>query len=725
MNTTRVLTSTALALLFGALATAATTNTTLTVDATGTIGANGLSASGTASLTGIGNGTFSGSLATADLVTGKASFTITLSNGTITGTLTIPLTLISNIIQGIASSGTVVGTITGGTGDFAGATGSFPALTGSGKSSSATAFSLSFAGAGTITTGGTTGGGPTSPTPKITAVLDAGGYTSGIAQGSIFVVKGTNLSPAEVAFTSYPLPTTFHNVKITFTPTSGGSGTDAYMVYTCCSATQTQLAAVLPSTLAAGNYNVTVTNNGVTSAPFTAAVVQRKPGLITQDGSGTGLALVDNYISATQLDVNRFTTGVVSGATISPAKPGQTLIAVGTGLGAVTGGDNIASPGFDFASNGVTVRVIVGGVSIVPLYAGRAPGFAGEDQINFTLPSNVPTGCTVSFQISVNGVLSNSSFISIAPDASSSACVYPGFTSQQLQSFDQGVSYTLGSFGLNQLSETLPQVGTVKLNSVSGLFAKFTGFQLSGVAQYQPVQSGSCQVLHVTGTQGGGVSSGGTAAVLDAGAITLNGPAGSNISNMTLKQDATNIYSLALASDGLPSIPGVTGGTGTIVAGAYTLSGAGGKDVGKFNASLTVGPPLTINGGLPTTITRSSGMPLTWTGGNPSDLVEIVGYAGTITGTGANATTDATEFICTSTAGQGGFTVPASVLNQLPAVSSNQVTNGTGVTSLEVLSTVNPTSGNGQFTAPLTAGGSIDAGFFLALVGYAGTPSYQ
>ncbi|HEV2448006.1 MAG TPA: hypothetical protein VGS58_18880, partial [Candidatus Sulfopaludibacter sp.] len=439
-----------LALLAGAALHAATVNTTLTVNATGAISASGITVSGTATLTNIGNGQFS---ATASLtgLTGSsigAPYTITLSGGTLTGTVLIPSTLLT----GASTSATGSATVTGGTGSYAGATGSFPSLSGSGGFTPTGGITLTFTGAGSITTGGTGGGGggggATSPT--ITAVLDAGSYTKNIAQGSIFVVKGSNLSASGFTQLSFPLPTTSGGVKITFTPASGGSGTDAYLVYLYNQSGVNQLAAVLPSTVATGNYNVTVTNNGAASTPFSVTVVQRKLGLITQDSTGTGLAVVQNYISATQLDVDRFTTGSISGITISPAIPGQVLIAWATGMGPVSGGDNTASPGFDFTKNGVNVQVIVGGMSIAPLYAGRAPGLAGADQINFQLPSNIPTGCAVSFQVSVNGTLSNPGFIAIAPDASSSACVMPGFTAQQLQNFDQGGTYTVGAFSLTQ-----------------------------------------------------------------------------------------------------------------------------------------------------------------------------------------------------------------------------------------------------------------------------------
>ena len=717
-----------LALLLGATSQAATTNTTLTVtNATGSFSASGISATGPATFTnGIPSGTFKATLSLTP--TGSnyvAPFTITLTtNDTITGNLLIPQKLVTDALSGSSSGNTGNGSavITGGTGAYAGATGSFPTLSATLGGSILTSFTISFSGAGTITTGGTGGGGTTTPTVTVTDVLDAASYTKNIAQGSIFVVKGTNLSASGFTQFSFPLPATSAGVKITFTPAAGGTGTDAWLVYLYNQNGVNQLAGILPSTVAPGNYNVTVTN-GTASAPVAVTVVQRKIGLITQDSTGSGLAVVQNYISAAQLDVDRFTTGSVSGTTISPARPGQVLIAWATGMGPVAGGDNTASPGFDFGANGVSVRVLVGGTSITPLYAGRAPGLAGADQINFTLPANVATGCTVPFQVSVNGALSNPSFIAIAPDANSNACVYPGFTAEQLKNFDNGGSYTVGSFGLTQISINIPGTGpgtgTFKTNAASGGFFRFTGFQLSGVSQYQPsaIGSGACQVIHTTSGASGGKVPSGTITGLDAGTVTLNGPAGSNIANLAFQQDAKfNSYSLSLGTEGL-NIPGQTNPNTSLVAGTYTVAGNGGKDVGKFSAQVTLGSPLTVTGGLPATINRSAGLPLTWTGGNASDLVEIVGF-NSVPSTAGGTSADTAEFICTTTAGQGGFTVPASVLTQLSATPAGSATSSGFI---EVISALNPTT----FQAPLTAGGNIDFGAFLALTGAGGTAVYQ
>ena len=48
------------------------------------------------------------------------------------------------------------------------------------------------------------------------------------------------------------------------------------------------------------------------------------------------------------------------------------------------------------------------------------------------------------------------------------------------------------------------------------------------------------------------------------------------------------------------------------------------------------------------------------------------------------------EFICTTTAGPGTFTVPASVLTQVPKVAASAITAGTGIGSLSVISTTTP-----------------------------------
>jgi uncharacterized protein (TIGR03437 family) len=557
-------------------------------------------------------------------------------------------------------------------------------------------------------------GGTSSGPPTITAVLDAGSYTPNIAEGSVFVVKGTGLSSPGLTEPPFPLPTSVGGVSITFSPSTGANGIQAYIDYLYNESGVNQLAAILPSNLPVGFYDVTVANNGVVSSPFPVSVVEQKPGLLTVDESGDGLAVAQNYISATELDLDRYTTGTVGGFTTSPAYPGETLIAWATGLGPVGGGDNIASAGYNFdASGGNVVQVIVGGISITPTYAGRAPGLAGADQIDFTLPANVTTGCVVPIQISENGILSKPTYLSIATPGAT-ACVEPGYTTSQLQSFDNGGTVDLGSFSILQENESA-NGQAFTLTSALGHLTQFSGFELAGIVQSvssNVATPGPCTVIQITpGTVPAILPS--TSTNLDAGRITLSGPSGSNLTNAGLAENS-GIYQLAINGQG-------SGMNGNIVPGTYTLNAEGGTGVGPFSATLILGAPLTLAAALPSTVTRSQGLTINWTGGNTSDVVTVAGTATTIT----NDFQTGATFVCVTTAGAGGITVPPSILNQLPAVTAAQIANLSGNGTLSVNTGSTPSNGNGLFTAPLVAGGSIANATFIRAVEIGVTPAYQ
>jgi len=695
-------------LILSVAAEAATINTTLNItNATLAIGAS-TTLSGPCTLSGIGSCMFSATVSTSESGF-SGPFTITISStDTITGTFNLPTTV-------LAGSGSGSATITGGTGNYANATGSFPNLAGS-VSQSGTSFTVSLSGAGTITTGGP-------PSPVISAVLDAASYMPGVALGSVFVIKGTNMSASGLTETTFPLPTNFGGVTITFTPAGGGSGTNAPIIYLYNESGVNQLAAVVPSTLSPGNYNVTVTSNGVTGPAFQTSVVQQKAAIITQDSTGNGLAVIQNYVSSTDLTVNRYTVGSVGGTSIAPATPGQTEILWVVGMGPVPGGgDTTGSPVYDFTQHGVTVVVNVGGTNITPFYGGRAPGLVGVDQINFTLPSNITTGCTVPITITVNGVQSQpTTFMSIATDPTQNACVQPGFTTSQLQAFDQGQILYSGGFNMIQFAENNQSLGgNVKSDEASGSFVKYTGFELPSIppTAFGAIANGTCIVSQITTGSSSFLAAGGVN--LDAGKVTLTGPSGSNINNAAFTE-TLNTYILSIGIEGSQTqLPGSI--NGTIVAGTYSLAGAGGKDVGAFNASITLATPLTITGGLPTTTVRASGLPLAWTGGNPSDLVEIFGSSSTTNSAGS---TSGVSFVCFTTAGTGGFTVPASILDQLPAVSAAQEANNTAIGFLGVASGLYGTSGNGNFTWTTVSDGASHPGFFTALIGSATTEVWQ
>ena len=298
----------ALALLITAGAQAASVSSTFTLsNASLAVSSGGTSygITGTATMSGVytGNGAFSGTVSLTGSTPTAPNYTITLSGGTLTGIFTMPVAALTG-----TGSGSL--TITGGTGTYAGYTTSTAfSLTETG-SFSISGITLNCNGSGTVNTAG---GGTTTAPPTIGLVQDAASNTANIAEGSIFSVYGTNLTPTTTGLTNFPRPTAVGGVKVTFTPAAGGTGTDVYLVYVGKQSGYDQINAILPSTVPAGNYNVTVTN-GTVSTQFSAQVVASKVGLFTQDQSGTGLAVVQNYILASgTYDVNRLTTGTLPG----------------------------------------------------------------------------------------------------------------------------------------------------------------------------------------------------------------------------------------------------------------------------------------------------------------------------------------------------------------------------------------------------------------------------
>jgi hypothetical protein len=177
-------------------------------------------------------------------------------------------------------------------------------------------------------------------------------------------------------------------------------------------------------------------------------------------------------------------------------------------------------------------------MAITPTYAGPAPGEAGADQINFTLPANVQTGCAVPFQISENGTLSQITFLSIAPTASATACVQPGYTTAQLQAIDNGApaGYT-ASFTISQGNSVSSNSGSsissvITSNAINGFFVQYSGFELLSAMGLGTIDSTpGCTVSPIVqGTPPG------PGTLLDAGKVTLTGPVGSNLTSTPIPE---------------------------------------------------------------------------------------------------------------------------------------------------------------------------------------------
>lgn len=531
------------------------------------------------------------------------------------------------------------------------------------------------------------------PAIKTGGIVNAVGYQAKLAPDTVFVIFGSNLGPASIALGTAPgYPANLAGTSIAFTPTAGGPAIPATIVYTVSS----QVAGLLPSSIAPGAYNVQVTYNSLTSAPQTVTVVVRSFGIATANSAGTGTAQATIANINGGLSLTRFTTGSVGFGgytwTLGPAHPGDTLVLWGTGGGADPANDSGGSSGDQTAAGNFIVNV--GGRQITPLYAGTSSGYPGLWQVNFTLPTDIVPDCFAAVQVSGGGELSNAVNIPITASGQTS-CTDPGSSATLLGKLDSGANITVGAFAIAKLTS-----GTgITQETASGAVFDYSP------AEWITLNSGplfaACRVYDRTYPVGG-KDPGSPDSNLDAGSrLPLAGPgllAGFALS--TLATATGPVYSNS------PSL-------GTLTAGTYTLTGSGGTQVGSFSTSTLFPASFTAtNWDSITLVDRTKPLAFNWNGSGFDQVAILVSSA-----VRSGSTQHITTIDCTVPGAPGSYSIPAAALAYLSPVASS----GTsfGAISLQAI------SAPGKFTASLAQGGQLDMGIFSANLGVAKNVAMQ
>jgi uncharacterized protein (TIGR03437 family) len=517
------------------------------------------------------------------------------------------------------------------------------------------------------------------------SVYNALGYQTKLAPGAMFVVFGSGMGPASLAAGSAPdYPNTLGGTSITLTPASGGPAINARIVYTVAS----QIAGLLPSSIAPGTYAMRVTYNSLTSAPQNVTVVARSFGIATSNSAGTGTAQATIGNLNGGVSLTRFTTGSVSFGgnnwTLSPAHPGDTIVLWGTGGGADAQNDNGGSSGDQTAAGNFIVTA--GTQQITPLYAGTSFGYPGLFQINFKLPIDIATDCFTTVKVTAGGDVSNTVVIPIAAVGQTS-CTDPSTPASVLSKLDSGANINFGAFVIAKITGQ----STITQETASGAVLSFTPSEWT-ILNSGPV-FGACRLYDRTYPQDG-KDPGNPDSFLNAGTrLPLSGPnlaAGSGLGVSATPSGPSYLASMNL---------------GTLANGSYTISGTGGTDVGPFNSTTVFPTSFTAtNFSSITTINRSQPLTFTWTG-TGIDQVGII-IATSLTTTGLQ---HLTTLQCNVPSGPGTYTVsPAALATLLPATLSG--------TSFGYL-TVTGINTQGKFTANLTKGGQLDIGTFWSEIG--------
>jgi len=542
-----------------------------------------------------------------------------------------------------------------------------------------------------------------SPPPVPGSVNNSASYGTTIAQGSLFVVFGYSLGPAKlVQISSYPLPTVVAGTTVTVK--SGSTTFNCPMVYT----SDGQVAAILPSTTPAGPATLTVAYNGRTDpggySTIQFTVAKSSFGVYTTSSRGVGPGIF------TALD-NSLKTFAAS------AKPGEVVTVWGTGLGAISGPDSVVPATFPSFPN---VQVWVGGQSAQIIYAGRSGCCAAVDQIAFVVPP-VADGCNVPVTVVSGGVSSNTVALPVSAAGETCSDSGPSLPASVLTkalagqpvkvaaiaigpaavgnsaALRQTVAHRLSTALHTRVSEAdadrlmrayaarntrairtamikyasrwkaldgrtktdiIVQLGQTQ-EGAAALFGSFSKEGLgTAIGSAQIPVAGACVFLAPNYPSGLGSASVG----LDAGlSLLLTGAAGS----FTMKQTVKGQYHVLFG----PSPAGPT-----IPTGAYTISGSGGKDVGGFSGTITVGGhPAIANKSSLATVDRTQPLTVTWTGGVAGKYVLIGGHTPNAHPNGGYVNggyVPQANFACVEDGGKGTFTIPNYILSSMSATAN-------------------------------------------------------
>jgi len=206
--------------------------------------------------------------------------------------------------------------------------------------------------------------GSSTPTPTIGSVYNAADSSTNLAPGVLAQVRGTNLWTSAALQTCATTPCTGLSVSVGSKP--------AFINVAATNVMNIQI----PYEAPVGASSVTVSLNGMTSAPFSINLAPVAPAFFEENPGTAFPAAITTSLAGAPITYG------------NPAHPNDTLTGSATGLGATNPPTN---SGISTGTNpsAVAPTLTVGGVAAKVAYAGTVKGTIGYDQLNFTVPSGL------------------------------------------------------------------------------------------------------------------------------------------------------------------------------------------------------------------------------------------------------------------------------------------------------------------------------------------------
>ena len=212
-------------------------------------------------------------------------------------------------------------------------------------------------------------------------IVNAASYSPAISAGAMVALYGQRLASRTVAASAVPLPEELEGVRVEVRE-AGKNPVRAPLYFV----SEGQINFQMPFGLTASSVEVRVVNTAGESPWQAVALQATSPAMFTLTMDGKGAPTMVHATDWRWVEPSY------------PARPGEYLLLMVTGLGPVKpaiaagrpGGDNGANGPLNYCTNEVTVTI--GGKNALVLFAGLMPGFPGIYQVNVQAPRDLPAG---------------------------------------------------------------------------------------------------------------------------------------------------------------------------------------------------------------------------------------------------------------------------------------------------------------------------------------------
>lgn len=223
-----------------------------------------------------------------------------------------------------------------------------------------------------------------------------------VAAGSIVSIFGSELAASSAMADSVPLSTSIAGVTVTVNNVRASIR----------QVSPTLISVQIPWEVQGSAASVVVSRNGVASASKDVPLAQFSPGIYAINNLGiSNLALALNSDGSLAQ-----AAGSVAGLNAHPAKAGDTVVILATGLGPVDPAPVNGADSKDLVRTVVTPpQVLLKGITAPLVSATLAPNFVGAYQVQITVPDTAPAGDAIPLQLQIGDASSpNSTTMAVA-----------------------------------------------------------------------------------------------------------------------------------------------------------------------------------------------------------------------------------------------------------------------------------------------------------------------